>query len=138
MLLRPKIWRLHPHYNFSVNSLRYSILNFKQKHFHNLGECLRVVLVCFYISCLCYFPPSVSAEQLVHPLLPFSEATEDCRLHIHLVLTKALTVSEGRCARAAADNIPLFQVPFSVEASLVNADSEEVVSCFGIDGEVVA
>ncbi|PNF29458.1 hypothetical protein B7P43_G04564 [Cryptotermes secundus] len=29
-------------------------------------------------------------------------------------------------------------VPFSVDASLINGDSEEVVSCFGIDGEVVA
>lgn len=40
--------------------------------------------------------------------------------------------------RPPFDNIPLFQVAFSVDVSLVDGDSEEVVSCFGIDGEVVA
>jgi hypothetical protein len=40
--------------------------------------------------------------------------------------------------RPPADNIPLFQVPFAVEVSLVDGDSGAIVSCFGINGNVVA
>jgi hypothetical protein len=43
-----RIWLVihtkHFNYNFSANPVRYSILNFKQKHFHNWGESLRAVL----------------------------------------------------------------------------------------------
>jgi hypothetical protein len=40
--------------------------------------------------------------------------------------------------RLPADDISLFQVPFSVEHSLIDGDSGEVVSCFAIDGEIIA